>query len=308
MTLLILPGVIVAVAAALGLALWRAGALTPPPVAAWNRVGRNHGLLDDRPLTERWGERAPIFRRFDDATNIPKLLAIAGRRETATGWWLRTVALSLMVLLGGLAFELIGLLTRGRLPFPLIYAVALGAMAFTMLYLLLRIAAKRRQAGLQAGLSGALTELAILTYNHQMSIDNAIDLLARSQVDGHLWDLIRDESWRQLVVLESTRLMPFREQQMLSVASLYERIGSSYGVPMFSLLGSTMHRIDDKGLAPRMVLTNLARAVGANSLAEMQVRSEQSKFRQAIPIGLMIVPLMLLIGYPAWVSLSGAFR
>jgi len=39
----------------------------------------------------------------------------------------------------------------------------------------------------------------------------------------------------------------------------------------------------------------------------MQVRSEQAKFRQAVPIGLMIIPLLLLIGYPAWVSLSRAF-
>jgi hypothetical protein len=55
------------------------------------------------------------------------------------------------------------------------------------------------------------------------------------------------------------------------------------------------------------VLTNLARSVGAERLAEMQVRSEQSKFRQAIPIGLMILPLIGLIGYPAWASLSRAF-
>src|SRR5262245_23819053 len=97
MSLLLFPALIVGAAALLLLALWRTGALTPPPVAAWNRVGRNHGLLDDRPLTERLGERAPLVRRFDDAANIPRLLAIAGRSESATGWILRTAALSLLV-------------------------------------------------------------------------------------------------------------------------------------------------------------------------------------------------------------------
>lgn len=308
MNLLLLPGLIVVAALLLGLVLWRAGALTTPPVAAWNRVGRNHGLIDERPLTERLGARAPFMRRFDDAANIPRLLAIAGRTESATSWLLRTIALSLLVMVVGFGLEVIGFASRGELPFPLFYCVGMAVFAFTLGYLLLRIAAKRRQALLQGGLGGALTELAILTYNHQMSIENALDLLARSQADGTLWTLLRDEEWRQLVVLDSSRLMPFREQPFISVSALYEKIGHAYGVPMFSLLGSTMRRIDDKGLAPRSVLTNLARAVGANSLAEMQVKSEQSKFRQAIPIGLMIVPLLVLIGYPAWVSLSRAFK
>src|SRR5215472_2061699 len=308
MSLLVLPGLILAVAVLLGLGLWRAGALTPPPLAAWNRVGRNHGLIDERPLTERLGERAPFVRHFDDAANIPRLLAVAGRNESATAWVLRTTAMALLVVLIGFAIELLGLAADRSLPFPLIYCVGLGVVAFLIGYLLLRIAAQRRQAALQAGLSGALTELAILTFNHQMSIEQALDLLARAQADGHLWGLLREEGWRQLVVLEASRLLPTRERPFTSVAAIYEKIGDAYGVPMFSLLGSTMRRIEDKGLAPRSVLTNLARAVGASSLADMQVRSEQAKFRQAVPIGLMIVPLLLLLGYPAWVSLSRAFQ
>src|SRR2546423_13346486 len=105
MNVLVFPGLIVGAGLLLGLALWRAGALTPPPVAAWHRVGRNHGLIDDRPLTERLGERAPFVRRFDDAANIPKLLAIAGRTESATAWVLRTIALSLLAMLLGFVLE-----------------------------------------------------------------------------------------------------------------------------------------------------------------------------------------------------------
>ncbi len=305
---LLLPALIVLFGGAVGLALWRLGALTSPSAAAWNRVGRNHGLIDDKPLTERLGQRAPFLRRFDDAANIPRLLAIAGRTESATAWIMRNVALALLVLLAGVAVDLAVLTTRHTLPFPLLYCVLLSVVAFLIGYLLLRIAAKRRQSGLQGGLSGAMTEMAILTYTRQMSIEQSLDLLARAQADGHLWELLRDEGWRQLVVLDSSPLRPHGERPFTSAATIYERIGHDYGVPMFTLLGSSMRRIDDKGLSPRMVLTNLARTVGATHLAEMQVRSEQSKFRQAIPIGLMILPLLLLIGYPAWVSLSRAFQ
>src|SRR5205807_282792 len=104
----------------------------------------------------------------------------------------RTIALALLAMLLGFALDLLGVATNGDLAFPLYYPVGFGVVAFLVGYLLLRIAAKRRQAALQAGLGSALTELAILTYNHQMSIDHALDLLARAQIDGHLWELMRD--------------------------------------------------------------------------------------------------------------------
>src|SRR5215467_9713524 len=126
LSLLVLPGFILAMAVLLALALWRAGALTPPPVVAWNRVGRNHGLIDERPLTERLGARAPFVRQFDDAANIPRLLAIAGRVESATAWVLRTTALALLVVLVFFAVELLGLAADRSLPFPLAYGLLLG--------------------------------------------------------------------------------------------------------------------------------------------------------------------------------------
>src|SRR5262245_15530016 len=158
MSLLFLPGLILAAGAAVGLVLWRLGALTSPSAVAWNRVGRNHGLIDERPLTERLGQRAPFLRRFDDVANVPRLLAIAGRTESALAWVLRNVALALLVLLAGLSVALGILATSHTLPLPIVYFVLLAVVAFVVGYLRLRIGARRRQAGLQAGLSGALTE------------------------------------------------------------------------------------------------------------------------------------------------------
>jgi hypothetical protein len=305
-SILLFPALIVALGLLVVLLLWRLGALTPPPVAAWNRVGRNYGMIDERPLTERLGERAPFLRKFDDAANIPRLLAIAGRSESGAAWAMRNVGLALLAMLATLALDVLGAAAGQGLLFPLFDSIGIAVIVFAIGYLLLRIAAKRRQAGLQNALANCLTEIAILTYTRQMSIDQALDLLARAQEDGYLRGLLKNDAWRQLVPLD-TRLIAFRGHPFTSSASIYERIGQHYDVPMFTLLASNMRRIDDKGLAPRSVLTNLARAVGTNRLADMQVRSEQAKFRQAVPIGLMILPLIALIGFPAWISLSRAF-
>lgn len=310
MTGSVLPPLVIAAAGGLLLALmWRLGALIPPPVAAWNRVARHYGLLDDRPLTERLGERAPSIRRLDQAFNIPRLLAVSGRRQSAASWLLGNLALALLLVLVALVLELVGLAALGRLPVPLVYCLAYGLVAFLVRYLLLRIAAQRRQTGLERGLSEALTELAILTYTRQMPIDQAVELLARAQSDGYLWGLLKDENWQELAAQEPPRHWPqARSHPNPSTAAIYDRIGQTYQVPMFSLLAANLRRMGEKGQDPRRVLTNLARSVGKNRLAEMHVASERSRFRQAVPLGLMIAPLLLLIGYPAWVSFSRAFH
>lgn len=310
MTAYLLPPLLILTVGALVLALmWRLGALTPPPVAAWNRVGGHYGLIDDRPLTERLGERAPFVRRLHLAFNIPRLLAIAGRRQSATSWLLGNLALALLFVLVAVAFELLGLAANGQLPLPLFYCLMYGAAAFLVRYVLLRAAAKRRQFGIESGLSEALTEIAILTYTRQLPIDQAVELLARAQADGYLWGLLRGDSWKELADIDVPRQWQnVRRRPQASTASIYDRIGQSYEVPMFSLLASNMRRMGEKGQDPRHVLTNLARTVGKNKLAQMQMKSERSRFRQAVPLGLMIAPLLLLIGYPAWVSFSRAFH
>ena len=310
MTGLLLPPLLILAVGVLVLALmWRLGALTPPPVAAWNKVGRHYGLVDDRPLTERLGERAPFVRRLDKAFNIPRLLALAGRGQSAASWLLGNLALALLFVLAALAFELLGLAVNGQLPLPLFYCLMYGATAFLVRYVLLRAAAKRRQFGIDSGLSEALTEIAILTYTRQMPIDQAIELLARAQADGYLWGLLKDEGWKELAAIEVPRQWQnVRSRPQTSTAAIYDRIGENYEVPMFSLLASSLRRIGEKGQDPRHVLTHLAASVGKNKLAQMQLRSERSRFRQAVPLGLMIAPLLLLIGYPAWVSFSKAFH
>src|SRR5215471_11646413 len=72
------------------LALWKLGLYTSPAVRGWQRLARLRGLADRRPLGDRLGERVPLLRRVQEETDVGRLLAIAGRAESAAGWLLRT--------------------------------------------------------------------------------------------------------------------------------------------------------------------------------------------------------------------------
>jgi hypothetical protein len=149
----------------------------------------------------------------------------------------------------------------------------------------------------------------MLTYTRQMPIESALeDLIAPCQADGHLRSLLQDESWRQLVQFEAVGLPDLDRRLLASHTAIYEAIGARLDVPAFHVLAGSMRRINDKGQMPHEVLTNLARTVAENELAAMLVRSEQARARQALPVGLMVIPLILLLGFPLVVGLAHAFN
>jgi hypothetical protein len=92
-----------------------------------------------------------------------------------------------------------------------------------------------------------------------------------------------------------------------STALAYERIGQAYGVPMFSALGSAVRRVTERGLSSQDVYTGLARATFAQRLAEARVSAAQAKTLIVVPMGLMIIPVLVLIGAPLVASLGGIF-
>src|SRR5579859_5727368 len=165
----LLPGLLILLAGAAVLtAMWRLGALRPPPVAAWHRIGRHYGMVDSRPLTERLGERAPFMKKVDDVANVPRLLAIANRSQSGASWALGTLALALAVITGGALVDLAGVALAGAAPLPPIDWLTVAGSAVGIRYLMLRLAATRRQQGIENGLREALTEIAILTFTKQM--------------------------------------------------------------------------------------------------------------------------------------------
>jgi L-alanine-DL-glutamate epimerase-like enolase superfamily enzyme len=163
----------------------------------------------------------------------------------------------------------------------------------------LRNAAVARRSALDRALSQSFVELALLTSTRQVPVEAALeDLLVQAQVDPHLRELLQEGAWRRLVTAGSAASLGFERSPLTSHAAIYDAIGRAYDVPAFALLGSSLQRINDKGQSPGEVLTALARTTAENEVADMLVRSEQARIRQAIPVGLMIVPLLVLVGYP----------
>jgi hypothetical protein len=76
---------------------------------------------------------------------------------------------------------------------------------------------------------------------------------------------------------------------------------------MFGALGSAVRRVTERGLTGRDVYTGLAHAIYAERLAEARVTAAQTKTLIVIPMGLMIVPVLVLIGAPLVASLAGIF-
>src|SRR5579859_3956830 len=278
--LFIWPLVIAASGSACLLGLWRVGVLAPPAVTSWNRIGRHHKLVDPRPLPERWGDQVPLLKVVYREANVPRLLAIAGRRESGTAWATRTIGLSLGAAVAALMVDW-ALGRSTALPAPpglALLPIVIGPM---LGYLALRRTARRRQEQLQIALSQSLSELAILTFNGQTTIDAALRLVARAHLDGTLHGLLKDDGWRQLTEAGGDA-QSRAGRALISTPTIYEGIGQSYDVPMFILLASGMRRINDKGMPARRMLTSLARTVGEARLAEMAVRTEQARVRLAI--------------------------
>jgi Flp pilus assembly protein TadB len=303
------PPVLILAAGGMGLlVLWRAGAWAPLSVQRFRRLARRNGIVLQGPVSERLVARAPLLKNLQGATDIQSLLGIAGRRETPTAWALGVLGIALVATVALLVLDLVSWAINGRLSFPPAVCFLFGLLWLALGYIRLRNAALRRQQALGTALDHSFTELAMLTYTRQIPIEAALeDVIAPSQLAGHLRGLFADESWRRLVRFESVGLPEFERQLLASHTAIYEGIASSFGVPAFHVLATNMRRVNDKGQTPSEVLTNLAALVAENELGDMMVRSEQARARQALPVGLLVIPLLVLIGFPLIAGLARVF-
>lgn len=288
--------------------LWRAGLWTPASVRRFRRLAASNGITGRGPVGERIARQAPFLSTLQEALNVQRLLRIAGRTDAPSVWLLRVLSLSLLASAGLFALDVLSWVVNGQMALPPAVCLLFGLLCVALGYVRLRNAALRRQAGLEAAISQSYTELAMLTYTRQLSVQSALeDVIAPCQVDGHLERLLGDERWRSLVEVEQVGLPEYERHILVSRTAIYDAIAANIGVPAFHVLATNLRRINDKGQAPSEVLTNLAAMVADADLAEMLVRSEQSRARQALPVGLLVLPLLLLIGYPLAVGLAGVF-
>jgi hypothetical protein len=306
---LTLPLILLAAGTVMVVAMWRLGVFTPRAVVAWTRIGRHHHLTDDRPLDERLGDRVPSLARFFRETSVPRLLAIANRREGLNTW---LVKVAVYVLLVGAALTLLdffGSVSTGTLPLPPLLCLIVAVCFAPLSYFSLRREARRRQDAVNREIAQSLSEMAILTYSGAYTVSSALDFIARCHRDRSLLDLMTDDNWRRLASTDDTPLaLSLRPNQLLSTVTIYQRIGRAYDLHMFEELATNMRRIAEKGLVPSDVLTSLSEATGKKQVADMTVKTEQSRPRMALAIGLMVLPLLSLLLYPVTVALGNAFK
>jgi hypothetical protein len=306
---LTLPLIVLAAGVVMVVAMWRMGVFTPRAVVAWTRIGRHHHLTDDRPLDERLGDRVPSLARLFRETSVPRLLAIANRREDLNTW---LVKVAVYVLLVGAALTLLdffGTVSTGTLPLPPLLCLIVAVCFAPLSYFSLRREARRRQDAVNREIAQSLSEMAILTYSGAYTVASALDFVARCHRDRSLLDLMTDDNWRRLATTDDTPLaLSLRPNQLLSTVTIYQRIGRAYDLHMFEELATNMRRIAEKGLVPSDVLTSLSEATGKKQVADMTVKTEQSRPRMALAIGLMVLPLLSLLLYPVTVALGNAFK
>lgn len=303
-----LPLLILVVGAAGLTVLWRAGAWVPASVRNFRRLARRHGIATESGFAERVLGRTPgVGRLLREPADIDRLLALAGRGERAPAWCFRSVGAAVLAVAVLLVLDLATWAANGVLAFPIYLAFLFGGAWVALRYVRLRNAALARRRALERALSQSFVELALLTSTRQVPVEAALeDLLVQAQVDRELRELLQASAWRRLVPGGAAGPLGFDRGPLTSHAAIYDAIGEAYGVPAFALLGSSLQRINDKGQSPGEVLTALARTSAENEVAEMLVRSEQARIRQAIPVGLMIVPLLVLVGYPLLTAMSAA--
>jgi hypothetical protein len=308
---LMLAGLAGAIGIAWVVALWYLRITVHPAVLSWERLARLRGLSERTPLAERLGRRVggrlPLLRNLQAEVDLSRLLGIAGEPRSATAWLLRTAALTAGTLAALLVIDEMTLLWAGRLAFAPGFCVAGAALVGVYSYVRLRGRARSRQQRIGQAVGDSLPHLAVMTYHHRVPVSEALVIFARCQRDRSLHELLLDASWEDLS-LTGTGTQAWAENGRLeSTALIYERMGQALGVPMFSALGSAVRRVSERGLSSQEVLTRLAYGTYAERLAQARVAAAQARTLIVIPMGLMIVPVLLLIGAPLAASLSGIF-
>ena len=181
-------------------------------------------------------------------------------------------------------------------------------------YVHLRNQALARQRHLGRAVADSLPHLAVMTYHHRLPVSEALLVFARCQRDPSLHHFLSEGSWHRLADQELDAAEPIAPENLgpgasgpPATASLYERIGRAYRVPMFLALGSALSMVNERGLNSQQVLTRLARDTLNDRAAEARVAAAQTKTLVVVPMGLMIIPILVLIGAPIISNLATMF-
>ncbi len=287
-----------ALAAVAVVGLWaallsRLDVFTPSDVHAWHRLADLRGYAPSRGRLQRAAARMPLLRRVQNELDLPRLLGLAGRNETAAGFLLRSVFLSLLSCGLCLTVLVIALAQTGGWPMPPVAALLLAALVFLLQLSWLRTRARVRREQAETALGDMLMLVAILTDGRGLQLEDAVCILSRSTNHRALQAIVDERGW--------ARLVPGRPP---STIVLYRLIAEAYRIPLFATVADAAANAN-LGFSERQIYTRLAGSVYQQRLAEARFRASRAKMLVTLPIAGMLIPLIVLIGAPVFASITG---
>lgn len=289
---LVLPAAALLVVGAWAAALARLGVLDDPHLRAWRRIARTHGLARTPGRLERAVERSSLLRRVQEELDLARLLAVAGRPESAGVFLARTGLAAVLTVAAVLGVDIAGRVQGGSFPYSVALAAAAGPVTAVVRLGALRRASARRREGAGRVLGDTLMLAAIMTDGRGLQLEDAVRILSRCAVGDDLATLVDGQGWRRLVAA------PCR-----STVERYRRIAGAYGVHQFEAVADAL-AATHVGLPERQTFGRAAQAVYAERLAAARMRAARSRILVTVPVAGMLVPLLLLIGAPALHSIS----
>ncbi len=273
------------------IAILQLDVFTPSDIRAWRSLSGMRGYAGPVGTFERLATRSALLGRIQKGLDLARLLPIANYDVTPLGFIANTAVVGLIACAVFMALEMLGYFTGGSWYFPPVYVVLVFLFVYVFAILRLQRTARSRQETADKTISDMLMMVAIMTDGRGLQVEDAVKILSRCTEDGTLQTIVDDRGWTKLIKTHR------------STAELYRMIGDAYEIPMFTMLSDALLNTN-VGLAERNTFTNLARISYERRLTEAKMNAARAKILVTIPVAGMLLPLLVLIGFPAFQSIA----
>ncbi|MGC8461475.1 MAG: hypothetical protein ACP5OR_06505 [Candidatus Dormibacteria bacterium] len=274
------------------IAILQLDVFTPPDIRAWRSLSGMRGYAGPVGTLERLATRSALLGRIQKGLDLARLLPIANYNVTPLGFISQTAVVGLIACAVYMALEMLGYFTGGGWYFPPAYVILVFIFVYVFAILRLQRTARSRQETANKTISDMLMMVAIMTDGRGLQVEDAVKILSRCTEDGTLQTIVDDRGWTKLI-----------KTPHKSTAELYRMIGDAYEIPMFTMLSDALLNTN-VGLAERNTFTNLARISYERRLTEAKMNAARAKILVTIPVAGMLLPLLVLIGFPAFQSIA----
>ncbi|MHB8718871.1 MAG: hypothetical protein ACYDAC_08280 [Candidatus Dormibacteria bacterium] len=270
--------------------LGRLGVLTSPDVRVWQRLTELRGLAPRRSRVQRAAARISMVQRLQEELDLERLLAIAQRDETPASFIAATIFIATAAALAAFA-ALLAARLGGDPGVPVQLAALAPFIAVLLRALHLRRDAARVQRQVDRTLGDMMMLVGVVTDGRGLQLDDAIAMLSRCASTDALARL-HGGGWRRLL----RRAPP-------STLARYRAMASAFGIPAYAAVADALESTH-AGLSERDTYTRVAESVYARRLASARERAARLRILVTLPVAAMLVPLLLLLGAPAFASIS----